>query len=249
VPHGRGKYQKGSPDTYFFLSDFLDLDTSAPEPAQFTARVAELHRKSKSPNGMFGFEGTTCDGTTCDGKVPHTVAWEKSWATFFGKLLRGVLKLDTEVNGVWPELEAAADQVITGVIPRLLGILQAGGHELKPSLIHGDCWEGRCPKPSHGLTEIDLALLGNVGTLLETGGVILYDAGSYCAHNEMELGIWRCQRGHFFRAQVYSRSYMRNYEAAEPKQQWDDRNRLYSLKYNINYSGGHPGNITRQTSV
>jgi len=98
-------------------------------------------------------------------------------------------------------------------------------------------------------TEIDLALLGNVGTLVEIGGVILYDAGSYYAHNEMELGIWRCQRGQFFRAQVYSRSYMRNYEAAEPKEQWDDRNRLYSLKYNLNYSGGHPENITRQTSV
>ncbi len=142
APHGWGKYKAGSPDTYFFLSDFLDMDTSAPEPAQFTARVAELHQKSKSPNGMFGFEVTTCDG-----KLPHTVAWEKNWATFFGKLLRGVLKLDTEVNGVWPELEAAADQLITGVIPRLLGILQADGRELKPGLIHGDCWEGPWSSP------------------------------------------------------------------------------------------------------
>ena len=87
---------------------------------------------------MFGFEVTTRDG-----KLPHTVAWEKSWATFFEKLLRGVLKLDIEANGVWPELEAAAEQVITGVIPRLLGILQSDGCELKPSLIHGDCWEGK----------------------------------------------------------------------------------------------------------
>jgi len=141
APHGWGKYKTGSPDTYFFLSDFLDMDTSAPEPAQFTARVAELHRKSESPNGMFGFEVTTCNG-----KLPHTVALGKGWATFFGKLLRGVLKLDTEMNGMWPELEAAADHVVTAVIPRLLGILQANGRELKPSLIHGDCWEGGRPK-------------------------------------------------------------------------------------------------------
>lgn len=92
-------------------------------------------------------------------------------------------------------------------------------------------------------------LLGNVGTRRETGDVILYDAGSYYAHNEMELGIWKCQWGQYFREQVYSRSYLRNYEAAEPAQEWDDRNRLYSLKYNLNYSGGHPGNITRQTWV
>lgn len=244
TPHGWGKYKAGSPDTYFFLSDFLDMDMSAPEPAQFTKRVAELHRKSNSPNGMFGFEVTTCDG-----KLPHTVAWEKSWATFFSKLLRGVLKLDTEVNGIWPELEAAADRVIIGVIPRLLGILQADGRELKPSLIHGDCWEGWWLKASCMLIYTKLIFLGNVGTLLETGDVILYDAGSYYAHNEMELGIWRCQWGQFFRAQVYSRSYMRNYEAADPTEEWDDRNRLYSLKYNLNYSGGHPGNVTRQTLV
>ena len=135
--HGWGKYKNGSPDTYYFLSDFLDMDNAAPEPAQFTAHVAELHRKSKSPNGMFGFETTTCDG-----KPPHTVAWEKCWATFFEKLLCGVLKLDTEVNGVWPELEAAAEQVIAGIIPRLLGVLQSDGRKLKPSLIHGDGWEG-----------------------------------------------------------------------------------------------------------
>ena len=144
TPHGWGKYKHGSPATYFFLSEFVDMKTSAPEPVQFTARLAEMHRKSQSPCGMFGFPVTTCDG-----KLPHTVAWEASWATFFAKLLRGVLKLDAESNGTWPELEAAAQQVINRVIPRLLGILQSEGRALKPSLIHGDCWEGKCSSRSH----------------------------------------------------------------------------------------------------
>ena len=242
APHGWGKYKAGSKDTYFFLSDFLDLRTSAPDPVRFTSRIAELHRKSQSPNGMFGF-----DVTTCDGKLPHTVAWEKSWATFFGKLLQGVLKLDTDANGVWSKLEAVADQVIIGVIPRLLGVLQAAGRELKPSLIHGDCWEGKWLKNSCSLIHADCVILGNVGTLLETGEVVLYDAGSYYAHNEMELGIWRCQLGQFFPKKIYSQTYKENYEEAEPKEAWDDRNRLYSLKYNLNYSAGHPGSVTRQT--
>ena len=73
-------------------------------------------------------------------------------------------------------------------------------------------------------------LVGNVGTTLDTGDVILYDAGSYYDHNEVELGIWRCAWGQSFREQVYSRSYRENYEAAEPIEEWDDRNRLYSLK-------------------
>ena len=33
TPHGWGKYNLGSPDTYFFLSDFVDMDTSPPEPS------------------------------------------------------------------------------------------------------------------------------------------------------------------------------------------------------------------------
>ena len=36
---------------------------------------------------------------------------------------------------------------------------------------------------------------GNVGALLENGDVGFYDAGSYYAHYEMELGIRRCQWG------------------------------------------------------
>ena len=51
----------------------------------------------------------------------HLVAWEKNWAVFFGKLLRGVLEWDREANGTWDELDAAAEQVIRGVVPRLLG--------------------------------------------------------------------------------------------------------------------------------
>ncbi|KAL2047679.1 hypothetical protein N7G274_000721 [Stereocaulon virgatum] len=33
-----------------------------------------------------------------------------------------------------------------------------------------------------------------------------------------------------------------------PAGEWDDRNRLYSLKYNLDHSGGHSGNVTRQTA-
>jgi fructosamine-3-kinase len=144
------------------------MDFSAPEPVQFTARVAEMHRKGTSPNGMFGFPVIICDG-----KITHNTEWESSWAVFFSKLLRTTLEIDAEINGHWPELDAAVEQTINSVIPRVLGILQAEGRTLKPSLIHGDLWGG------------------NVGTSLETGDVILFDAGSYYAHNEMELGTWR----------------------------------------------------------
>lgn len=224
-PRAWGEFEVANPPTFFFLSDFVHMDvTSAPDPVQFTSKIAELHRKSRSPTGKFGF-----DVTTCDGKMAHTVAWEESWAVFYAKLLQGVADLDIKTNGRDLELEAATANVMTKVIPRLLGALQTKSHSIKPSLVHGDLWEG------------------NVGTRLESGEIVLFDAGSYYAHNEMDLGIWRSACGQHFRSDAYTREYLRNFPAAEPVEEFDDRNRLYSLKYNLNYSAGHPGSAMRMT--
>jgi protein-ribulosamine 3-kinase len=226
LPYAWGKFKREDPSTYFLLSEFIDMDVvTAPEPMQFTAKVAQMHQRGTSPDGRFGFPVITCDG-----KMAHTVEWESSWAKFYAKLLLGVVKLDNETNGPLPKLEAATANMIDRVIPRMLGILQADGRQLKPSLLHGDLWEG------------------NVGTNLETGEIILFDAGSYYGHNEMDLGIWRSACGQHFRSKAYTRNYLRNFPAAEPGEEFDDRNRLYSLKYNLNYSAGHPGSVTRQTA-
>ena len=224
APRGWGRFKAGSPDTYFFLSDFVDMENSAPNPFIFTKCVADMHLRGTSPNGMFGFPVTTCDG-----KMPHTVDWESSWAVFFAKLIRGVLKLDTETNGRSPELEASAEQVIKEVIPRLCGVLQSEGRQIKASLIHGDLWSG------------------NVGTRKGTGDIVFYDAGSYYAHNEMDLGSWRCSFCEHLRKPIYFESYFKNFEKAEPAEEWEDRNRLYSLKYHLNYSAGHPKSPIRET--
>ena len=224
TPRGWGKFKAGPTDTYFFLSDFIDMEVSAPEPIEFTDRVAELHHRGTSPNGMFGFPVTTCDG-----KLPHTVDWESSWAIFFAKMLRGVLKLDIDTNGPSPELEAVAEQVITKVVPRLCGVLQSEGRQIKASVIHGDLWSG------------------NVGTIADTGEIIFFDAGSYYAHNEMESAFWRCKTSQHLQAKVYITNYQKKFKPAEPVEEWEDRSRLYSLKYHLNYSAGHPGNVARQT--
>jgi protein-ribulosamine 3-kinase len=227
APYGWGKYKHGDRPTYFYLSEFVDMDvTTVPEPIEFTQKVAELHRKLTSANGKFGFHVTTCDG-----KCAHVVEWEDEWAVFFVKLIRGVAKLDSETNGSWPKLELALDHVLNKVVPRLIGALQSEGQKIVPSLIHGDLWEG------------------NVGANMETGNIVLFDAGSYYAHNEMELGMWRHQINQHIRTTAYRRNYLRNFPVAEPADEFDDRNRLYSLKYNLNYSAGHPGNVTRQTYV
>lgn len=221
TPSGFGKYKVENPETYFYLSKFVDMDVaSPPDPADFTSRLAHLHKTSQSPTGNFGFHVRTCDGDR-----PHTVDWQESWAVFYRNLFLGVCELDIKRNGPWPEYERAISQVAWKVIPRLLEPLQAEGRKIKPCIIHGDLWEG------------------NMGINMETGDTILFDAGSYFAHNEMELGHWRCEFSSVFRSEVYMRHYLLNYPAAEPADEFDDRNRLYSLKGAINYSAGHPCSI------
>jgi protein-ribulosamine 3-kinase len=65
-------------------------------------------------------------------------------------------------------MERATAQIVNAVNPRLLGCLEEG-RVLRPSIIHGDLWEG------------------NVGIVRETGKSILFDAGSYYGHNESKL--------------------------------------------------------------
>lgn len=224
-PYTFGKYKVPSTPTYFYLSEFVDMDvTTAPDPAEFTKRLAQMHKLSKSPTGKFGFSVQTCDG-----QVAHTVDWQDSWAVFYKNLLLGVCNKDVETNGPWPEMERATEQVADVIIPRLLGTLQGNGKVLKPCIIHGDLWEG------------------NMGINMETGDSLLFDVGSYFAHNEMELGHWRCEFSSVFRSKAYTREYLRNYPAAEPVDEFDDRNRLYSLKGAINYSAGHSGSPLRRT--
>lgn len=158
---GWGEYQNGESTVYFFLGNFHDMDLStAPEPVHFMSQIAELHRRGKSPNGLFGFPVPTVCGT-----MERTVTWERSWAKSFTHQLKNVVKYDNETNGPWPEYDAACKQVIDVVIPRLLGVLQSDGRKITPTLIHGDLWER------------------NVGINTETGETVVFDPGCTYAHN------------------------------------------------------------------
>ncbi|KAH8653540.1 Fructosamine/Ketosamine-3-kinase [Xylariales sp. PMI_506] len=223
-PLGWGEYKAGFPETYFFIEDFHDMNLDLPDPAQLAKRLVQLHQH-KSPNGMFGFPVTTFNG-----KVDHVTQWEPSWSKFFGRLLRNTLRHDEEINGHWPELSKVAEQVLTHVVPRLLEVLQSGPDPIVPRLIHADLWQG------------------NLGTDEETGEIIFYDAGSYFAHNEMELGMWRRHAIQYLGPR-YLREYQLLFSPSEPTAEFDDRNRLYCLHYLINFSVGHPGAPEREYAL
>lgn len=192
------------------------MSNELPDPAEFCAHLAELHAKSESPvPGKFGFYMPTHHG-----RLPQLLDWDSSWESFFRKLLADSLRMDRESNGAWPELDAVGARVLEKVLPKLLGPLESEGRTLKPSLIHGDLWEG------------------NQGTCLETGRIYIFDAAGYYAHSEMELSMWRCER-HQINSKEFQREYLKNAGVSEPADQFDDRNLLYCVKMNIIHSAHH----------
>ncbi|KAG8169541.1 hypothetical protein KVR01_000286 [Diaporthe batatas] len=221
---GCGEYDNDGTTTYFFLGVFHDMDFSTPpEPDEIISLVSQLHSRGTSPNGMFGYPVPTVSG-----RMERTVAWTSSWAESFALQLKDVIKYDNDTNGPWIEYDAVCKQLIDAVIPRLLGALQSEGRNIRPALIHGDLWER------------------NIGVDMETGNMVIFDPGCMYAHNEMEFGTWRCTWSYYFNSPTYMRAYQRDVEPSEPVDEWDDRNRLYSIHPYLNDSAGHPGSRSRQ---
>lgn len=131
-PIARGTY-KSIPDMHFFLCEYREMVNDMPDPHKFTARLAELHQKSKSPNGKFGFHVTAYSGN-----LPQKTDWEESWEVFFLKIMRQALELELQAKGLDPELEVLVPILFDKVIPRLLRPLKSEGRTVKPSLVHGD---------------------------------------------------------------------------------------------------------------
>lgn len=220
-PHAWGQCKEFQ-SIFFILKRSCDLSFHLPEPVQFCTKLGRLHQICVSPTGKFGFHVPTVQGP-----VEQVVCWDSNWASFYSKLLTGIVDRDLEANGPWKEFEVAVEKTHKYVIPRLLGALQSDGRTLIPKLIHGNLTEENC------------------GTNLENGEILISEACSYYAHSEMEVGIWRSERVRF-RSRTYMREYLRNVGISEPEDEFDDRNRLYSVKHQIVYSIQYPGSYTRE---
>ena len=219
-----GRFQQASPETYFFLMEFLGIAAEVAEPPEFCGAVARLHSMSTSPNGKFGFHQVTFQGPN-----PQVTTWEGNWCTYFTRLLTDWLDREVSLNGPQPEYEAMYKEFVKEVIPQILEPLQADGRSLKPCLIHGDLWEE------------------NTGLNLETGGPVVFDAPVMYAHNEMELGMWRY--GHPRFGEPYFGQYLKLMPPSEPVEQFDDRNRLYSMKYTLSHCQGWPDTSQRSRQL
>lgn len=221
--HSWGKNRVSNPET---ISQFIDMSDRVPEPNQLYTKLAQLHRTSVLPNGEFGLHVTTCQGQIPQGSG----LWEEKWTDLFSKLLQHVIELDFKTNEYWEEFDKLEKRIFSHFIPRLIGNLERNGRSIKPCMIHADLWEG------------------NTGTSYDTGDVYIFDSGAFYAHNEMEIGDWRCHYNKIHN-KVYTRTYLKHYGPSEPREEWDDRNRMYCIYYNVIYSVNHlsQGTAVRQT--
>lgn len=192
-PFAWGHYRKEGPETYFLLAEFREVGEQPPDPIKFTARLAELHRRSVSPTGKFGFHITTCHAKL----TQITNRWDDSWEALYRDQLAHQIRMDEEKHGIWPEFQHVCRLTLEKVIPRLLRPLQSEGRSIKPCLVHGDLWDE------------------NTATDMNTGEPFIFDAGAMYAHNEYELGNWRAPR-HRLSNKSYVRNYKRNFPVSEP---------------------------------
>ncbi|KAK5361869.1 hypothetical protein LTR20_009449 [Exophiala xenobiotica] len=219
-----GRFRQAPVPTYFFLAEFVDMSTGAPDPAIFASRLSQLHKNSQSPMGKFDFHIITCHGPNW-----QNTQWHENWSFYFGRLLTQFFERDIEHNGNNEEYENEFKLLKSNTIPKILEPLQSDGRVLEPRLIHGDLWEENC------------------GTKLETGEPVVFDAASMYAHNEFELGMWRRDIVRFGKAHI--RHYLKLVPPSEPREQWDDRNRLYSIKYDLAHSIALPETAESQRQL
>ncbi|KAK1701625.1 Fructosamine kinase-domain-containing protein, partial [Colletotrichum acutatum] len=137
---------------------------------------------------------------------------------------------DAAANGTWLELTRAADYLLKCVVPGLLDPLQTGLNPIKPRLLHGDLWAG------------------NIGTDKDTDEIMFLDVGCFYGHNELDLGMWR-RYGSQNLGQQYLDEYKQIFPPSEPQAGFDDRNRLYSIKFDLNASAGTPSEKNRNTAL
>ncbi|CAG8954642.1 hypothetical protein HYFRA_00004562 [Hymenoscyphus fraxineus] len=220
-PYYWGEYDKNT-QSYFLLEEFRDIGKQPADPITLATKLADLHKHSKSPTGKFGFHVKTCHG-----RIEQQVdQWDESWAALFHRHLGHIISLAKSTFN-WQKFDIVSDLTLEKVVPRLLLPLQENGRVLKPSLIHGDCWDGN--------TALDGA----------TGEAFVFDACSFYGHNEYDTGNWRASR-HLLSGKKYMECYKETFPVSEPVEDWDARNLLYSLPFNLENAMYIPGSDQRQ---
>lgn len=205
--------------------DFVSTTKVVPPPADLCSHLAALHRSSLLPaNREFRFLTHNYQAENLGFKQGYPL-----WATFFGNLLR-LLRQSAEAEGIsWLKSHQGLETLIETTVPQLLEPLQSSERPIQPCLVHGS------------LSASNISINATTGKPLVFNPVALY------AHNEYDVGIWRLPIDGL--VEEYVNEYRRHFEPAEPVSQWEDRIRLYSIKFGLAYLLENPSALSVQKQV
>lgn len=170
IPHmvartvGWGSYEE-MPDTHFFACKYHKMNDDNLDINAFPALVADFHKRSKSPGAKFGYPNPTFGG-----KNPQYFPPSNTWEVYFRKGMDGIFAAELATQGPDEEWERLTNLTLEKMTPRLLGVLEADGTKVDPTLVHGDLWEGNC--------SVDA----------DTGAPMIFDGTPRYAHNECKCG-------------------------------------------------------------
>jgi protein-ribulosamine 3-kinase len=188
----------------FFISRFRTFSSETPSPRQLVSILKKLHGASVSPTGKFGFHVTTYWGP-----AQMVNDWVDTWEEYYARQFRSDIAYAQKVFGEDPELQELADLLEDKVIARLLRPLQTGGRSIKPSLCHGDLWDG------------------NVHIDMHTREPVLFDSCAFYGHNEVDLQAVGHPR--YVLGIDFVNMYREEVGASEPQEDFYDRHDLYAM--------------------
>lgn len=210
-PLGWGQYKSDS-RAYFVLFDFIDMVDDLPDAHTLTQRLAEMHRTSVAPDTKFGFHVQVMCAL-----LPIYVTKSNSWEYFYTKYMQHLFHAERRAQGEPDEqLHRLTKSLFERIIPRLIRPLETGGRGIQPRLVHSDLWDG------------------NAGLNSETGEPLIFDPSCFYAHNEFDLGPWRCPRHRTGRS--YIDTYHKYFAKSAPEQDHEGRMLLYFLSFDTRAS-------------
>ncbi|KAH8196263.1 hypothetical protein TruAng_009565 [Truncatella angustata] len=216
-PIAMGHYAEDH-DKWFFLCAFHEMIDDVPDVEEFSSMISELHKRGESPDGKFGFPVPTYGG-----RLPMIYPVSSTWEELFTEVMNTTFDVEEHTQGFDEDMRALRNDIMKKVVPRLLRPMETEGRKLVPRLVHSDLWHG------------------NVGVDVNTNLPVIFDALALYAHNEYELAPWRPIRHNIGRP--YINEYLRHFPATEPAVDFEDRNLLYCIKFNLNSSAHYPGNL------
>jgi fructosamine-3-kinase len=179
----------------YIVLEWLDMGRGDSKSSEEMGRkLAQMHKKSLSQK--FGWDMNNTIGST-----PQINTWTDDWVEFWTKHRLGYqFQLAKRRGGSFPQAEE-----LLNAIPKLLS-----GHEVQPSLVHGDLWGG------------------NAGFTSE-GEPVIFDPATYYGDREVDIAMTEVFGG-------FPAAFYQGYDQVFPLDDgYEKRKSLYNLYHILNH--------------